>query len=61
MAFSANSGLSTDGGGHVAFAAWAMMRFSLTVFFVVLGVYVIVAALLRPSHFHKPYIDQTLV
>jgi hypothetical protein len=26
MAFSANSGLSTDGGGHVAFAAWAMMR-----------------------------------
>jgi hypothetical protein len=44
----------------ILIAAWAMMRFNMTVFFVVLGVYVIIAALMRPSPFHKPYVDQTL-
>ena len=41
-------------------AAWAMMRFSMSVFFVALGVYVIIAALMRPGSFNKPYIDRTL-
>ncbi len=41
-------------------ACWAMMRFNLTVFFVALGVYVIVAALIKPSPFRKPYVDQSL-
>ena len=40
--------------------AWAMMRFNLVVLFVSLGVYVIIAALMKPSPFHKPYIDRTL-
>ncbi len=37
-----------------------MMRFSMTVFFVAMGVYVIIAAFLKPSPFRKPYVDQTL-
>ncbi len=41
-------------------AAWAMMRFSPVVLFVGLGVYVIIAALMKPNPFHKPYVDQTL-
>jgi hypothetical protein len=44
----------------ILIAAWAMMRFSMTVFFVVLGVYVIIAAFMRPSPFQKPFVDQTL-
>jgi hypothetical protein len=40
--------------------AWAMMRFSVVVLFVGLGVYVIIAALMKPSPFQKPYVDQTL-
>lgn len=41
-------------------ACWAMMQFSLTVFFVAMGVYMIIAAFLRPSPFQKPYVDNTL-
>jgi hypothetical protein len=44
----------------ILIACWVMTRFSMTVFFVALGVYVIVAALVKPSPFHKPYIDQSL-
>ncbi len=44
----------------ILIAAWAMMRFSMTVFFVSMGVYLIIAALMRPGPFHKPYVDQTL-
>jgi len=40
--------------------AWAMMRFNLTVLLVGLGVSVIVAAVMRPSPFHKPFVDRTL-
>jgi hypothetical protein len=32
----------------------------MTVFFVALGVYVIIAALIKPNPFQKPYVDQTL-
>ena len=39
---------------------WAMTRFNLTALFVGLGVYVIMAALMRPNHFHKPFVDRTL-
>ncbi len=41
-------------------ACWALMRFNMTVFFVALGVYVIIAALIKPSPFQKPYVDQSL-
>jgi hypothetical protein len=44
----------------ILIAAWAMMRFNMTVLFVGLGVYVIIAALMKPNLFHKPYVDQTL-
>ena len=40
--------------------AWMLTRFNLTFLLVTLGVYVIVAALIRPSPFRKPYVDQTL-
>lgn len=39
---------------------WALMRFNLTMFFVVLGVYVIIVGLTRPNPFQKPYVDRTL-
>ncbi len=44
----------------ILIGAWAMMRFSPTVFFVVLGVYVIIGALMNSGHVQKPYIDRTL-
>jgi hypothetical protein len=39
---------------------WALLRFSPAVLFVALGIYVVVAALLRVDHFRKPYVDRTL-
>jgi hypothetical protein len=44
----------------ILIACWAMMRFSLVVMFVALGVYVIIAALIKPSPFQKPYADRSL-
>jgi len=44
----------------ILIACWAMMRFNLTIFFVALGVYVIIAALTKPGPFRKPYVDQSL-
>ena len=40
---------STAASGSSLIACWAMMRFNMTVFFVALGVYVIIAALMRPQ------------
>lgn len=42
------------------FACWAMMRFNITVLFVAMGVYAIIAAMITPNPFRKPYVDQTL-
>jgi hypothetical protein len=42
------------------FAFWAATRFNITAMFVGMGVYAIIAALLKPSVFRKPYVDQTL-
>ena len=44
----------------ILIALWALSRFSLAVLFVSLGIYVVVAALIRPDEFRKPYVDQTL-
>jgi hypothetical protein len=52
---------SIQGGlGMLLFGCWALMRFNATVMFVGIGVYVIIAALMRPGAFEKPYVDQTL-
>jgi hypothetical protein len=52
---------SIHGGlGLLAFACWAWMGFDFTVLFVALGVYAIIAALIKPNPFQKPYVDQTL-
>lgn len=42
------------------FACWAVVKFSITVLFVGLGLYAIIGALAKPAHFRKPYVDQTL-
>jgi hydrogenase/urease accessory protein HupE len=44
----------------ILIASWALMRFNITVLLVALGVYVIVAALIRPNDLRKPYVDRTL-
>ncbi len=42
------------------FAFWALCRFSPAFLFIALGVYVILAAVVKPGPFHKPYVDNTL-
>ena len=56
----ADGSRSTAASGCSLFACWAMMRFNITVLFVAMGVYAIIAALITPSPFRKPYVDQTL-
>jgi hypothetical protein len=52
---------STHGGlWMILIACWAMTRFNMTVFFIALGTYVIIAALIKPSPFQKPVADRTL-
>lgn len=41
-------------------AAWALMEFNMTVFFVALGVYVIIGALMKPGPYQKPQVDHSL-
>jgi hypothetical protein len=39
---------------------WALLRFSIIALLVAMGFYVIIAALIKPNPFRKPYVDQTL-
>jgi hypothetical protein len=44
----------------ILIALWAMFRFSIAIFFIALGIYVIFSAVVKPGPFHKPYVDNTL-
>jgi hypothetical protein len=44
----------------ILIACWVLTGFNLTIFFVTLGIYVIITALVRPDPFRKPHVDQSL-
>jgi len=49
-------------GGYwaILIGVWAALKFNMAVFFIALGVYVIVSAFVKPGWTRKPYVDNTL-
>ena len=44
----------------ILIGVWAAMKFNIAVFFIGIGLYVILSAFLNPGIFRKPHVDNTL-
>jgi hypothetical protein len=44
----------------ILIGVWAALKFSMAVFFIGMGIYVILSAFLNPGFMRKPYVDNTL-
>jgi hypothetical protein len=55
-------GWSTIHGGYwaILIGVWAVLKFNMAVFFIGMGVYVILSACFNPGFLRKPYVDNTL-
>ncbi len=49
-------------GGYwaILIGVWAAMKFNIAIFFIGIGVYVILSAFLKPSFLRKPHVDNIL-